>query len=174
MAQRVATSRVYENKPQAEQIAASHAAARAQTRLDAQTGQMLTKAHANYLQKFRNPLLRIAANFRRCSSSTPPTTRYSSPRCKPIANSSARPRCPAARRATSYDLRSAVHESLVNNAADSLLSGVTLKEKELQDKVIELRGELPEQLKSEDDRDPWSITFAKSRPDFDSHSPTIA
>ena len=53
---------------------------------------------------------------------------------------------------------------MVNNLAASLLAGVTVKEKEMQDKIIELRGKLPEQLKSDPDRDPWSITFAKSRP----------
>jgi hypothetical protein len=57
-----------------------------------------------------------------------------------------------------------MHESLINNLAAALLSGSTLKEMELQDKVVEWRGELPEQLKSDEDRDPWSITFAKARP----------
>jgi hypothetical protein len=44
------------------------------------------------------------------------------------------------------------------------LSGVTLKEEEVQKQATELLGELPERLKSENDRDPWSITFAKVRP----------
>jgi hypothetical protein len=162
MAQRVATSRVYENKPQAEQIAASHAAARAQRRLDAQTGQMLSKAHANYLQKFRNPLLRrrefpTLLKFHSSDDSLFVTALQAN------RDQIGAPQVPAAP-SDEHDLAVRMHETVVNNAADALLSGTTLKEKEMQDKVIEWRGELPEQLKSEEDRDPWSITFAKSRP----------
>ena len=62
------------------------------------------------------------------------------------------------------DLAVQVHESLVNNFAAALLSGVTLKEEDVQKQAIDLLGKLPEQLKSEEDRDPWSITFAKIRP----------
>ena len=63
-----------------------------------------------------------------------------------------------------HDIALRLHESAINNLADAMLSGVTLKEKEVQDQVIEWRGELPESLKSEQDKDPWSITFAKSHP----------
>jgi len=53
---------------------------------------------------------------------------------------------------------------MVNNLCDGLLGGRTLTEEELQQKVIDLRGELPEALESDPDRDPWSITFARSQP----------
>jgi hypothetical protein len=162
IAQRVATNRVYESKPTAEQIAGSHAAARAQARLDAQTGQMLSKAHANYLQKFRNPLLRRREfpqllKFKSTDDALFITALQADSYQLGAPQASESPK-------DTHDLGVRMHESVVNNASDSLLSGVTLKEKEVQDKVIELRGELPEQLKSDPDRDPWSITFSKSKP----------
>jgi hypothetical protein len=63
-----------------------------------------------------------------------------------------------------FDLVVRVHETMLNNMAAALLAGVTLHEAEVQQKVIDLRGELPDNLKSDENQDPWSITFASARP----------
>jgi hypothetical protein len=162
MAQRVANDRVAESKPQAEQIAGSHAAARVRQRLDAQAAKQLGKSHADYLQKFRNPLVRLGEFPSLCNFSTTETSLFIKA-LQADRYQIAAPGEPPSLAAT-HDLAMRVHESAVNNLAAALLGGLTLKEKELQDKVIEWRGKLPEQLKSDADKDPWSITFAKSRP----------
>ncbi|MBI3837102.1 MAG: hypothetical protein HY288_04105 [Planctomycetia bacterium] len=160
--QRIATKKVYQSKSQAEQIGSSHAAALVRQRVDSQATDQLGKAQADYLQKLRNPLLRrrefpallkfnTSADFLFVTALQANPSQLGAPREAPDIN-------------TAHDLAVRIHESLVNNLAAALLSGLTLKEEELQAKVIELRGSLPEQLKSEEDRDPWSITFANSRP----------
>ncbi len=161
LVQRVASRRVGEQKSQAERIAADHAADRVRRRMDSQVGEQLSKSHADYNSKFRNPLLRrrefpalrfrttaddlflnvLAANSNQIGAPTaPPDT------------------------AAENDLAVQIHESMINNLAAALFGGVTLEEEALQQKVVDLRGSLPDSLKSDEDRDPWSITFARSRP----------
>ena len=161
MAQRIATNRVYESKPQAEQIGASHAAARVRQRMEAQVDEQLRKSQASYLKNFRNPFVRrrqFPAIHFSTSEDALSVDALQADRFQ-LAASEAAPNL-----VDVHDVGLRLHESLVNNAAAALLAGVTLKEKEVQDQVIEWRGELPEQLKSDEDKDPWSITFAKVRP----------
>ncbi len=162
IAQRVATDRVYESKPEAEQIAGMHAAARVRHRMEAQADKQLGKAQANYLKNIRNPLLRHD-DFPSMveARSTDQALSFTALQANP-AQLGAPLAAPTL--ADEHDLALQLHESMINNLAAAMLAGVTLKEKEVQDKVIEWRGKLPEQLQSEPDKEPWSITFAKSRP----------
>jgi hypothetical protein len=159
--QRVAWRRVGEQKSEAERIAGDHAADRVRLRMDQQVGEQLSKAHADYLRKVRHPLVRmrefpdidfrttkellfvtgLAANRSQIAASAPP----------PAVN-------------VENDLAVQVHESMINNLCAALLSGYTLTEEETQKRVIDLRGSLPDSLKSDEERDPWSITFARSQP----------
>lgn len=161
LVQRVAWRRVGEQKSQAERIAADHAADRVRERMNKQVGEQLSQAQGDYLRKVRNPLLRLrelpslrfrttkelllgavlAANRKQIAASSPPPD-------VTVEN----------------DLAVQIHESMINNLAAALLSGHKLTEEELQQRVIDLRGELPDSLKSEEDRDPWSITFASEEP----------
>jgi hypothetical protein len=159
--QRVASRRVDEQKAQAERIAADHAAHRVRERMDKQVNQQMAEAHANFHKKVRNPLLRrrelpdlgfrttedyllvnmLAANRNQIAAPTaPPEVKVAS------------------------DLAVQIHESTINNLAESLFGGVTLEEEDLQKRVIEMRGSLPDSLKSDEERDPWSITFARTQP----------
>lgn len=160
--QRIATKKVYQSKSEAERIGSDHAAARVRRRVEEEAEAQLGKAHWNYVRKLRNPLLRrrefpsllklsttddalllVALQANRFQVAAP-----DNPPAVTVEN----------------DLAVQLHESLVNNFAAALLSGVTLKEEDVQKQAIDLLGKLPEQLKSEEDRDPWSITFAKTRP----------
>ena len=122
----------------------------------------LGKAHWNYVNKVRNPLLRRREFPALFQFSTTDDSLFV------IAQQANRFQIGAPDNPPSVtvenDLAVQVHESMINNLAAALLGGVTLKEEEVQKQAIELLGELPEQLKSENDRDPWSITFAKIRP----------
>lgn len=160
--QRIATDRVYESKSQAEAIGAQHAAARVRQRVEKQAATQLGKAHWNYVNKMRNPLLR--------RREFPALLKLSTTDAELLMTALQANRhqlgapTEAPKITVENDMAVQLHESMANNLAQALLGGVTLKEEDVQKQAIELLGELPEQLKSEEDRDPWSITFAKVRP----------
>jgi hypothetical protein len=160
--QRIATRRVYEAKPEAEQIGSQHAAARVKRRVEEEAAVGLGKAHWDYVNKVRNPLLRRREFPSLFRLSTTDDSLFV------VAQQANRFQIGAPDNPPSVtvenDLAVQVHESMINNLAAALLSGVTLKEEEVQKQAVELLGKLPERLKSEIDRDPWSITFAKVRP----------
>jgi hypothetical protein len=159
--QRVASRRVGEQKGQAERIAADHAADRLRGRLDKQINDQLAEANTNFQTKFRQPLVRRRAlpelAFRTTAEEllvkvvAADRNQIAAPGTPPELNSGG-------------DLGAQVHESAINNLATILVGGLTLTEEELQKRVIEIRGSLPDSLKSDEDRDPWSITFARNQP----------
>ena len=161
LVQRVASRRVGEQKSQAERIAADHAADRVRLRMDKQVNDQMAEAHANFQRKFRNPLLRKRElpdmKFRTTSENLLLDVLAAN------RNQIGAPTAPPAIEGES-DLAVQIHESMINNVAAALLGGVTLEEEELQKQIIDLRGSLPESLESDEDRDPWSITFARSQP----------
>ncbi len=162
LVQRVASRKVSEQKGQAERIASDHAAIRVRNRLESQSGGQLGKAHQEFENKFRKPLLRRREfpellKFRTTEDALFVTgmkanrMQLGAPGVPPQVDGQ-------------YDLLLRVHETMINNMAAALLAGVTLHEAEVQQKVIDLQGELPDKLKSDENQDPWSITFAASRP----------
>ncbi len=159
--QRVASRRVGEQKGQAERIAADHAADRVRGRLDKQVGEQLAEANQNFQSKFRQPMIRRRAlpelAFRTTAEELLVNVLAAN------RNQIAAPIAPP-ELASGGDLGAQVHESAINNLATILVGGVTLEEEELQKKVIDIRGSLPDSLKSDEDRDPWSITFARNQP----------
>lgn len=162
IAQKVATRRVYESKSEAERIGSEHAAARVRRRVDAQANEQLSRAHWNYLNKVRNPLIRRGEFPQMVHvSTTPQALQIDSLAAN--RRQIAAPSDPPAIQAE-QDIGVQVHESFVNNLAAGLLSGVTMREEDMQKQAKDLLGKVPEQLQSEADRDPWSITFAKVRP----------
>jgi len=160
--ERIARKRVYESKSQAERIGARHAEARVEDRLEREVQTGLSKAHDDFMRKFRNPLVR-RGEFPQTMhfSTTADDLRLTVLQANPY-QIAAPGDPPAIER--KHELAVQVHQSMINNLANALLSGVTLHEDEVQKKVIEWRGSLPDELKSEEDRDPWSITFAERRP----------
>jgi hypothetical protein len=162
LVQRVATKRVYQSKREAERIGSDHAAARVRQRVEAEAATQLGKAHWNYLRKIRNPLLRRREFPELLMLSTNPESLLVTGMKANRAQIGAPNDPPAV--TVENDLAVQLHESMLNNMAAALLSGFTLTEAEAQQQAIDLLGKLPEQLKSEQDRDPWSITFAKIRP----------
>ncbi len=162
LVQHIASRKAAQQKGQAERIASDHAAIRIRERLEDQSSGQLGKAHQEFVNKFRKPLLRRREfpellKFRTTEDSLFVTgmkanrMQLGAPDSPPAVDGQ-------------YDLLVRVHETMINNMATALLAGVTLHEEEVQQKVIDLRGELPDKLKSEENQDPWSITFASVRP----------
>jgi hypothetical protein len=160
--QKIASRRVSEQKGEAERIASDHAGVRVSERLEDQSGGQLGKAHQDFVKKFRQPLLRRREFPELLKFSTTQdalfVTGMKANRMQ-LGAPDAPPQVDG-----DFDLVVRVHETMINNMATALLGGVTLHEAEVQKKIIDLRGELPDNMKSDENQDPWSITFANARP----------
>ncbi|HTN74203.1 MAG TPA: hypothetical protein VL096_03115 [Pirellulaceae bacterium] len=123
---------------------------------------MLAKAHDGFVNKFRLPLVRKGEFPQQLHFATTDdgltiaalmanTTRLGAPSAAPQLTAE-------------HDLSVRVHESLVGNAAETILAGLTLTDEKLAEMMKEATGEVPEELQISEDKDPWSITFSDARP----------
>ena len=157
---KVATRRADKQKGQAEWIAARHAEDRLRGRMNGQVKTELARAERE--MNARNPLLRRRRAAGVVSFATSDDFLHITSLQRDADQLGAATSPPAA--PATGDLLVQLHETAANNWASAMLSGVTLKEEDVQAKVIELRGSLPDQLKSDEERGPWSLTFANVRP----------
>lgn len=160
--ERVASKRAAASQSEAEYIAGRHAEDRLRQRVNAESARTLADARANYFRKVRNPLLRRRAFPARLDFSTSGENLFVTALAAEELQLGAPADPPELSSPRALNVR--LHESTVNNLCGTLLAGFTLTEEELQAKVIEWRGSLPESLKTDEDRGPWSITFAQARP----------
>lgn len=123
---------------------------------------MLAQSNADYQAKFRNPLYRTGHLPRELRFST--TT--DDLQLIALHDSAARLAAPTAppdvRRGLAMSVR--LHESLANNLAEDLLAGRTLDQEQLEQLALRFFGRLPPQLTDDEQRGPWSITFAHHDP----------
>ncbi|MGH7136022.1 MAG: hypothetical protein ACREHD_09795, partial [Pirellulales bacterium] len=158
----VATKRAAQQKGLGEQIASRHAEQQLNARLDAEANTQLGRAHADYLAKIRNPLLRLAQWPRQVSMGSTPerlhiTVLYDS--ASRFAATISPPGMPE--RAT---MAVQFHESMVNNYGDGLLAGRTMQQADLDRLSLDLFGKRPQQLVSDEEKGPWTMTFASQEP----------
>lgn len=161
IAQNVANQRVAESKPQAEQVASQHAAGRLRARMASEINANLTKANKRFLEDFRNPLIRTGGFPEVFDFSTTDDALFIRGLQAKLSQLGASGTPPGKVDGTALFLQ--LHESTVNNLANSILAGKTLVEKDVQAAVIRLRGSLPDDLKGDENR-PWSLTFADRDP----------
>jgi hypothetical protein len=160
--QRVATKRAAQQKGLGEQIASRHAEQQLDARLDTEANAQLGRAHADYLAKIRNPLVRLAQWPRevRMASTLERlriTVLYDS--ASRFAATISPPDMPEqATMAVQF------HESMVNNYGDGLLAGRTLQQADLDRLSLDLFGKRPQQLVSDEEKGPWTMTFAGQEP----------
>ena len=160
--ERAATKRVYKMKCQAEAIASSHAEQQANRRADDQAAEMVGDAQEQFVKKVRTPLVDRGLFPKQLDVSTTADELF-------ITGLEAAPRQLAAPGpppavVEGRSLTARVHQSSVNNFAQTALAGMIVKEERFQASVIEMLGELPDRLKSEEDAEPWGITFAPQGP----------
>jgi hypothetical protein len=168
--ERIAWKRAGQQKAQAEAIASQHAAARVAGQMDAEAGRMIAEQNARYIEKFREPLRR--------RGEFPEELRFSSTRdraeVRMLQASStllAAPNGPP-EQSLDFDLALRTHESAVTNYGQGLLSGYELTDLRLEKLIKEdLKAELPEELRVtlpdgtlDQEKEPWSILFAKELP----------
>lgn len=158
----VATKRAAQQKSLGEQIASRHAEQQLNARLDAEANAQLGRAHADYLTKIRNPLLRLAQWPRQVRMASTLerlhiTVLYDS--ASRLAATVSPPDMPEhATMAVQF------HESMVNNYGDGLLAGRTMQQADLDRLSLELFGKRPQQLVSDEEKGPWTMTFASQEP----------
>jgi hypothetical protein len=170
LVERVAWKRAGQQKGQAEAIGSQHAGARVAGQMDREAGRMIAEQNEKYLDRFKNPLVRKGEfpeelNF----SSTPDRMLVRSLQEGP--NFIAAPDEPPGF-SRDFDLAARMHESAVTNFGEGVLGGRELKDVELE-RIIrdDLKGEVSEELRVtlpdgtlDPEKEPWSITFAKSLP----------
>ncbi|HVX61767.1 MAG TPA: hypothetical protein VHC19_14225 [Pirellulales bacterium] len=160
---KAARRRIPGQKRQSELIASRHAEQRLVRRLSAETSRELKRSNADYLEKVRNPLVRIGQfprqlAFRTTADRLHFTVLHDGP--DRLAAPSPPPEVPPG-----SDLTVRFHESLPNNFAHGLLAGHTLDRDQVERLAVRYLGRIPEQLEDEDrSRGPWSITFAAFNP----------
>ena len=126
----------------------------------------MNKANKNFADKFRNPLVRRRQFPALFELSTTPEqielevlegseSQLSASGEPPLLDEWEK----------SHPVVAVLHQSAVNNGATNFLSGQTLSDDEVRQRIIDLNnGKLPEKLANDEDQEPWSIRFAKFRP----------
>jgi hypothetical protein len=159
--ERVAWKKAYQQMPEAEYIAARHAEARVNQRIDERGVQSLEETNANFQKKFRQPMVDhklMPEDLKFSSDEKALHIRSLRAGTTLIAASAAPPEVEKA------DLTLRIHESMVNNYALDAVGGMTIRQERAEKAIIDTFGELPEKMKTEANEEPWGIIFAKKQP----------
>ena len=157
MVERIAWNRAGKQLCEAEAIAGSHAAARLGARVDAQSDPSIRKANEQFEAKGRKPLDERRAFPRGLSFDTLATAleiHGTEARQSQLAAPSAPPDLT---RPAEISVR--IHESMINNIAETVLTGMRLDDDMVQRVSLDLLGRLPDQLKPEKNQEPFTIVF---------------
>jgi len=159
--EKIAWRRTFQQKPAAEREAAWKAERRIARRVDQEADERLAKAQSEYLQKIREPLadrdlfpdLFLTKTTADAFHVTIRQMGHSG-----LAAGTSAPQAPEGAVVVQ------VHQSFVNNFVEGFFGGMVLKEARLQEAVRDLLGELPKELESDPDGEPWTIRFSEHRP----------
>jgi len=160
--EKIAWRKVCQSKRQAEAISSQHAEERLNRRIDQQAAEMVRDANEGFHNRFRRPLWerRILPDPLRFSTTedavrvvglTAGPTQLAAPNDPPKLEKP-------------LDLSVRVHESMINNAAATLLAGRTLSEEDFLATLGDLLGEVPERFQPDEEDEPWAIQFAPREP----------
>lgn len=160
--QRAASQRAGQQKPQAEAIAAQHAAQRLNERMDRESAENLARANERYASRFRDPLTErnvFPAELKYSTTENWLAVRASETDAYHLAASDAPP--PAL---TNVDATVRVHQSALNNLTDKAVGGMTVRDEAFQATLKDLLGKVPEEFKPDQQDQPWAIQFAADVP----------
>ena len=155
--ERIAWRRAGKQICQAEAIAGEHAACRLGARVDAQADPSIQKSNEQFEAKGRKPLDERRA-FPRGLSFDTLATALEIHGAEALESQLAAPSAPP-ELTRPADVTVRVHESMINNVAETVLTGMRLNDEMVQRTALELLGRLPEQLKPDEDKEPFTIVF---------------
>ncbi len=162
MVERTAWQRAREQQPQADAIASRRAAVRAERRMDGRVGPQLKEANDAIERRFRRPWtdhnvfpakLRFSTGgdaLRVVGLQAGPDQLAALGSPPPVIDGA--------------DLAVSVHESAFTNAAQTMLSGLTLHDADLSRMAERFLGQVPEQLEAMPGEEPWAIGFDRTLP----------
>lgn len=161
LVKKIAWKRIPKQKAEGDCIAASHAERQFGDHVDLHARGPLAELGRVFSGKFRYPLLRHGEFPKQLRFSTDAESIRIVALHETSGKLAASRPAPAVEGAPHISVR--MHESLVNNLAAGLLAGKTIRQADLEEQALDLLGEIPERLQ-EDDKGPWSITFADRDP----------
>jgi hypothetical protein len=162
MVERLAWRRAGQQKCQSEEIAARRAEFHLNLQIDAAAAGAMHRANDALVNKVRKPLQRRSLFPQQVQVSTTEDGLHVVSLRAAAAQLAAPTSPPPLPEACDMSVR--LHESMVNNMAASALAGMLLREESFQAMVVEILGELPERLQSDEEQEPWAIQFAPSQP----------
>ena len=149
-------------KGEAEQIASQKAGGQIRQRVDSQANGLLGQMNARFEDEVVKPLTRRRAYPELLQFSTTAHTlnvKVMHANDYQIAAPTGPPKI-----SKSYDVALRMHESAIGNFAESAIGGETLTGEMVADMMKKSGREVPEELQNNQESEPWSITFASSRP----------
>lgn len=158
----VASKRAAQQQGAAEQVASRHAERQLNARIDAEANAQLGRAHADYLARIRYPLLRMGQWPRALRmASSPELLRIDAlhDSDSQLAATSPPPGMPQ-----NVAMAVEFHESLVNSYGEGLFAGRTIRQDDLDQLSLELFHRRPKQVKLDEEKGSWSMTFANEDP----------
>lgn len=160
--ERVASRRAPQQLPEAEQSQSQQAEARLRERLEKQGGQQVADANRSFWEKFRQPLTEKGEfpsdlSFQSTKDYLIMTGAFGGP--AGLAAPSIPPSFSG-----DPDISARIHETAVNNLAEGMYAGETLQSENVRESMLNTLGAAPKADEDEEDREPWSITFADANP----------
>ena len=157
MVERIAWRKAGKQIGQAEAIASAHATSRFGARIDAQAEPLIQRANEQFEAKARKPLDE-RRGFPRVLNFDTLAAALEIHGAEALELQLAAPSAPP-ELTLPADLYVRIHESMFNNAAENVLTGMQLSDDMVKRASLELLGRLPEQIKEEQDQEPVTIVF---------------
>jgi len=162
LAANIARRRIAEQRSEANWIAARHAEERLNRRYDREASEQLSRAKQRFQERFRLPLLR-RREFPELFQLSTTDDELQLLLLKSNRFQLAAPEIPPQlEKRGDFSVR--VHESLPGNFIEALWGGRTFTDEEIRQRIIDVRGSLPEEMKPGPEEEPWSITLARQQP----------
>lgn len=162
LVERLAWKKAQQSQGQAESIASSKAETRVAQRMDEQAAEMLDKANDSFQQKFRRPLTRrdgLPRSLRMSTTAERLAVRWQQRSDAQLAAATDPPAM-----AGKSDVEVRVHPTYVANLSEAAIGGVKLTDERLVKMLEDSSVEVPEELRIDETKDAWSITFAQKAP----------
>jgi hypothetical protein len=161
--ERFAWKQAAKQKGLAECIASQHTEQKVNRQVDTEAAATLAKANDSFQKKFRKPLREFKLFPQQLAfSTTKDALRVASLTADATQLAAVTPPPTLVEPAPALTLH--LHQSTLNNMAATALAGMVLREERLQDIMLEVLDEVPDQFLADDEQAPWAIRFAKKLP----------